>query len=88
MGTKRGWGRGVREDSLHPARVSPMLWAGRSWGRAVRCFPFGSRWASKSLTPLDRGWTRSSSRNQGPQGDILGPGDMGERAEGERFPRR
>jgi hypothetical protein len=46
------------------------------------------RWASKALTPLDRGWTRSSSRNQGPQGDILGPGDMGERAEGERFPRR
>jgi hypothetical protein len=45
-------------------------------------------WASNPLTPLDEGWTRGSPRYQDPQGDTLGPGVTGERAEGERFPRR
>jgi hypothetical protein len=53
--------RGVREDSPCPGRVPLMLWAGRH-GRAARHFPLGPGWASKTLTPLDRGWTRGSSR--------------------------
>jgi hypothetical protein len=45
-------GRGGREDSPHPARVPPMLWAGRH-GRAATRFPLGP--GSKPLTPLDVG---------------------------------
>jgi hypothetical protein len=64
-----------------------MLWSGRL-GRSAWCFPLGSGWASKPLIPLDGGWTRGSPWYQGPRGDTLGPRVMGERAEGERFPRR
>jgi hypothetical protein len=45
---------GGREDSPCLARVPPMLWAG-GHGRAARCFPLSPGWASKPLTPLDRG---------------------------------
>jgi hypothetical protein len=56
---KGGWGRGGREDSPHPARVPPMLWAGRC-GKAARQFPLIPERASKPLTPLHRGWIRGS----------------------------
>jgi hypothetical protein len=66
-----------------------VLWAGRL-RRTARHFPLGSGRASKPLTPLDGGGgaTRGSPGYQGPWGDTLGPRDMGERAAGERFPRR
>jgi hypothetical protein len=51
--------RKEREDSPHPARVPPMLWADRHQ-RAARCFPLGSRWASKPLTHSAGEWTRGS----------------------------
>jgi hypothetical protein len=78
-----------REDSLLPARFPPILWAGRC-GRAARRFPLGPGWASKPLTPLDRGWTRKGQplKPGGPRATPCSPGVMGERAEGERFPRR
>jgi hypothetical protein len=69
VGTKVGRGRRGREDSPCLARVPPMLWAG-GCGRAARCSPLGPGWASKPLTPLDRGWTRGSPR-QGVPGDTL-----------------
>ena len=81
-------GRGEREDIPCPARVPPMLWAVRC-GKAARRFPLGPGWASKPLTPLDRGGgTRGSPRNQGPQGDTLSLEVTGKRAEGEKFPLR
>jgi hypothetical protein len=56
----KGIGEGVgREDSPFPARVPAMLWAVRH-RRAFRSFPLSPGWASKQLTPLDWGWTRSS----------------------------
>ena len=70
------WAWGKRgEDSPCLARVPPMLWAG-GHGRAARCFPLGPGWAS-GQPPIP-----------GDPGDTLGPGDTGERAEGERFPHR
>ena len=76
-----GWG-----ESPSLARV-PVLWAGGR-GRTARHFPLGPGWASKPLTSHGGGWTRGNPQDQGPQGNTLGPGNMGERAEGERFPCR
>jgi hypothetical protein len=66
----RLWERGQRDvgkegegKSPRPARA-PVLWAGRH-GRVARSFPLSPGWASKPLTPLDRGWTRGSPWNQG-----------------------
>ena len=66
VGTKRGH-RGKRggEDSQCPARVPPILWAGRR-GRAARRFPLSPRWASKPLTPLNGGG-QGAAPNQGPR---------------------
>jgi hypothetical protein len=66
-----------REDSLHRARVPPLLWAGRR-------FPLGPGWPSKPLTTLDGG-EGTVDKGQPPIG---GPRDTGERAEGKRFPLR
>jgi hypothetical protein len=52
---KEAGGRGGRKDSPCSARVPLMFWAGRH-GRATRPFLLGPRWASKPLTPLNRGW--------------------------------
>ena len=60
VGTKRGSGEGGgREDSPCPARVLPMLWAGRC-GMAAGGFPLDPGWSSKPLTPLDMGWKGDS----------------------------
>ena len=72
--------------SPRPARVSPMLWAGIC-GRAARGFPLGPGWASKPLTPLDRGWTRGSPETKrGPRFIPCSPGVMGERAKEREVP--
>jgi hypothetical protein len=47
VGTKRGLGK-----EGEGRRVPPMLCSGRH-RRVDICFPLCSRWASKSLTPLD-----------------------------------
>jgi len=82
-------GKRVEGKSPRPARIPPMLWAGRH-GRTVRRFPLSPGWASKPLTPLDGGWEGGVDKGQppipGPRGDTLCPRDTGERAEGERFP--
>ena len=68
-----------------------MLWAGRL-RRAARCFPLGTRWASKPLTPL-KGVVvvvvveKGKPLTWGHRTTPCSPGVMGERAEGERFPR-
>ena len=78
-----------REDNPLLARVPPMLWAGRC-RRAARCFPLSPGWASKPLTPLDgEGCVDKGQPLTGaPRVTPCSPGVMGERAEGERFPRR
>ena len=71
-----------------------MLWAGRL-RRAARRIPLGTRWASKSLTPLkgvvvvvvvvvEKGKPLTCGHRTTP----CSTGVMGVRAEGERFPRR
>jgi hypothetical protein len=88
VGTKGGWGSGGREDSTHPARVPPMLWAGEC-GRAAKSFPYSPGWASKPLTPLDGGrLDKGQPLPGGSEETSCSPGVMGERAEGERFPRK
>ena len=45
-------------------------------------------WSYWPLSMGRGGWTRGRPQYQGPWGDTLGLRNMGERAEGERFPRR
>ena len=80
-------GRGGREDTPCPARVPPMLWAGRC-GRAVRHFPLSPGWAFKTLTPLDGGGGQGATPDQGPRARPCSPRVTGERTTGERFPHR
>ena len=87
VGTKGYRGRRGREDSPHPARVPPMLWAG-GCGRAARHFPLCPGWASKPLTLLDGWGGQGADPDRGSRCDTLYPMVMGERAEGERFPCR
>ena len=70
-----------------------MLWADRR-RRAARCFPLGTGWASKPLTPLEgvvvvvvvvvKGKPLTWGHGMTP----CSTGVMGVRAEGERFPCR
>jgi hypothetical protein len=71
-----GRGRRGREESPLPARVVPMLWAGRC-GRAARWFPFGPGWASKLLTPINGDVQGSASKTRGPPGQHPVPGGYG-----------
>jgi hypothetical protein len=66
-------GRGGREDTPCPARVPPMLWAGRC-GRAVRHFPLSPGWAFKTLTPLDGGVDKEQPPTRAPERDPVAPG--------------
>ena len=71
-----------------------MLWAGRL-RRAARCFPLGTGWASKPLTPLEGVVVvvvvvvveKGKPLTWGHRTTPCSTGVMGVRAEGERFPR-
>ena len=67
-----------------------MLWAGRL-RRAARCFPLGTGWASKPLTPLEGVVVvvvveKGKPLTWGHRTTPCSTGVMGVRAEGERFP--
>jgi hypothetical protein len=64
---------GGREDSPLPARVLPMLWAGRHKKAARQMLSTRPRWVSKPLTPLNSGWTRGSPW-PGARDDTCSPG--------------
>jgi hypothetical protein len=71
----RNWGRGVLEEGggrecPGPARVPPVLWAGRC-RRTVRRFPLGPGWASGCVKPLD------PTRQGVDKGQLLIPGALG-----------
>ena len=83
-GYRERWGR---EDSPHPSRVPPMVWAG-GHGRAARRFPLSPGWASKPLTPLDRGMDKGQPPTGDPGATPCSSRVMGERAEEERFTRK
>ena len=81
----------MRRDGESPclARV-PVLWA---CGREITagCFPLSPGWASGCVKPLDPtcwGVDKGQPPISGARGNTLSPGVTGERAEGERFPRR